>query len=180
MIRLKTILQEIAQQDIKFALTQIQQKKFRLLGAGDNGRVYEIDDTDLVFKITSEPAEYEIATKIVNRAATFSTFIPIFYVDGKNMYIMNNADELPGTTRMDIDRYMQDYKAYARSEGGEVSVFDFLQVCDRTAYSQIVINFLDALQADIRKLNIADIELELDFNTGNIMTWNGSLVMVDW
>jgi hypothetical protein len=43
-----------------------------------------------------------------------------------------------------------------------------------------LINFLRALQADIRKMNILDFELDLDFKTDNIMIWNGNLVMIDW
>jgi hypothetical protein len=180
MIQLKRILLEASRDDIEFALQQIRNNQFRLLGAGDNGRVYEIDNTDLVFKITSEPAEYQIATRILNRASQFTTFIPVFHVDGKNMYIMSNADRLPGNLRQSIDRYMEDFKQYARETGGEVSVFDFLAVCDRARYSAIVLNFLDAVFADLQKLNIADIELELDFNSDNVMLWNGSMVMVDW
>ena len=41
-------------------------------------------------------------------------------------------------------------------------------------------NFLNALQADIAKLNIPEFELDLDFRSDNIMMWNGKMVMVDW
>ena len=63
MIRLKHILLEIAKPDINRILSKIQQNQFRLFGQGDNGRVYEIDGEDFLFKLTDEPAEYEVASK---------------------------------------------------------------------------------------------------------------------
>ena len=54
MIRLKQILLELSSSDLKRCLDKIQKKQFRLLGQGDNGRVYEIDGEDKVFKITKE------------------------------------------------------------------------------------------------------------------------------
>ena len=55
MIRLKQLLFEMTDADIKRCLDKIKNKQFRLIGAGDNGRVYEIDDEDKTFKITKDP-----------------------------------------------------------------------------------------------------------------------------
>jgi hypothetical protein len=41
-------------------------------------------------------------------------------------------------------------------------------------------NFLNALQADVEKLNIPEFDLDLDFRTDNIMIYNGKMVMIDW
>ena len=43
-----------------------------------------------------------------------------------------------------------------------------------------ILNFIEALQADVEKLNIPEFDLDLDFKSDNIMMWNGRLVMVDW
>jgi len=67
MIRLKHLLQEMTESDVDRCLTKIKNKQFKLIGAGDNGRVYEIDGEDKVFKITKEQDEYAVAQKIVNR-----------------------------------------------------------------------------------------------------------------
>lgn len=178
MIRLKQILQEISNSDIQRCLKKIQNNSFRLIGAGDNGRVYEIDDEDKVFKITKEQDEYEVAKRIVNRSDEFSTFIPIYYVDGKNMYIMANASELPVRTKTSIDNFMRDYAVFARENGGEVSIFDF--VVETDTIDAVVDNFLNSLQTDIEKLDIPEFDLDLDFRSDNVMIWNGNLVLVDW
>lgn len=180
MILLKHIINEISNSDLNFALDQIRRDNFKFLGSGDNGRVYEINNTDLVFKITSEPAEFDIAKQITGKSSVFTTFIPVYYHDNKNMYIMNNASELTASLRMSINQFIDAFKSYAREVGGEVSIFEFLHVCDRSLFSSVVLNFFDAVQSDINKLNIPDIALELDVNVDNIMLWNGSLVMVDW
>jgi hypothetical protein len=44
----------------------------------------------------------------------------------------------------------------------------------------MIINFIEALRSDIEKLNITDLDLDLDFKSDNIMIWNGNMVMVDW
>ena len=91
MIRLKSLL-EIVDTDLKRLLDKIKNKQFRFIGAGDNGRVYEIDGEDRCFKITQERDEFDVATVIVGRWSEFTTFIPIYYVDKKqHMYIMANA-----------------------------------------------------------------------------------------
>lgn len=178
MIRLKQLLKEMSERDLDRCLEKIRNKQFRFIGAGDNGRVYEIDGEDKVFKITQERDEYEVADIIVNRYNEFTTFIPVYYVDGKNMYIMANASELPVRIKKLLDMFMQDFSLYARDEGGEVSVFDFVAETDNL--DPMIDNFLNALQADVSKLDIPEFELDIDFRSENIMMWNGKMVMVDW
>jgi hypothetical protein len=178
MIRLKNLLKELSQSDIQRCLDKIQNKQFRLIGAGDNGRVYEIDGEDKTFKITQERDEYKVANIIVNRYTEFTTFIPVYYVDGKNMYIMANASELPDRLRKVIDMFMDDFYSFARERGGEVSIFDFIQETD--TIDPLMDNFLTALQSDVEKLNIKEFDLDLDFRSDNIMLWNDKMVMVDW
>lgn len=168
----------MSERDIDRCLDKIKNKQFRLIGAGDNGRVYEIDGEDKTFKITQERDEYEVADIIVNRYNEFTTFIPVYYVDGKNMYIMANASELPIRIKKSIDMFMQDFASFARDEGGEVSVFDFIDETDNL--DPMLDNFLNALQSDVNKLNIPEFELDIDFRSDNIMMWNGKMVMVDW
>jgi len=178
MIRLKQLLFEMTDAEITRCLDKIKNKQFKLIGAGDNGRVYEIDGEDKTFKITKERDEYEVADRIVDRYSEFTTFIPVYYVDGKNMYIMANASELPIRIKKSIDLFMQDYAVYARDEGGEVSIFDFIQETD--SIDPMIDNFLNALKMDIDKLNISEFDLDLDFKSDNIMMWDGNMVMVDW
>ena len=178
MISLKQLLREMSENDLNRCLDKIRNKQFRLIGAGDNGRVYEIDGEDKAFKVTKEQDEYEVADIIVNRYNDFTTFIPVYYVDGKNMYIMANASELPIRIKKSIDMFMQDFASFARDEGGEVSVFDFIDETDNL--DPMLDNFLNALQSDVNKLNIPEFELDIDFRLENIMMWNGKMVMVDW
>ena len=178
MILLKQLLNEMSDRDINRCLDKIKNKQFRLIGAGDNGRVYEIDGEDKVFKITQERDEYEVADIIVNRYNEFTTFIPVYYVDGKNMYIMANASELPIRIKKSIDMFMQDFALFAQNEGGEVSIFDFIAETDNI--DPMLDNFLNALQSDVEKLNIPEFELDIDFRSENIMLYSGKMVMVDW
>ena len=178
MIRLKHLLREMSDSDIRRCLDKIQNKQFKLIAQGDNGRVYEINDEDKVFKITKEQDEYEVARNIVNRYTEFTTFIPVYYVDGKNMYIMANAEQLPVRMKREIDLFMQDFAVYARGEGGEVSIFEFTAQAD--SVNKQLNNFLNALQQDVEKLAIPEFELDLDFRSDNVMIWNGKLVLVDW
>ena len=164
--------------DIRRCLDKIQNKQFKLIAQGDNGRVYEINDEDKVFKITKEQDEYEVARNIVNRYTEFTTFIPVYYVDGKNMYIMANAEQLPVRMKREIDLFMQDFAVYARGEGGEVSIFDFLDETD--SIDPRLDNFLNALKTDVNRVGIPEFDLDLDFRSDNVMTWNGNLVLVDW
>jgi hypothetical protein len=178
MIRLKNLLKELSESDIQRCLDKIQNKQFRLIGAGDNGRVYEIDGEDKTFKITKEQDEYKVAAIIVNRYIEFTTFIPVYYVDGKNMYIMANASKLPDRIRKMIDMFMDDFYLFAQERGGEVSIFDFTKETDNI--DPVIDNFLNALQLDVEKLNIKEFDLDLDFRSDNIMIWNNKLVMIDW
>jgi hypothetical protein len=178
MISLKKILRELSESDTQRCLSKIQQKQFRLIGAGDNGRVYAIDGEDKVFKITKEQDEYEVATIIVDRYTEFTTFIPVYYVDGKNMYIMANASEISLQMKKEIDLFLKEFAVFARNEGGEVSIFDFLRNND--AFNPKLINFLTTLKTDIDKLQIPEFELDLDFRSDNVMIWNGNMVLVDW
>ena len=178
MIRLKHLLREMSDSDIRRCLDKIQNKQFKLIAQGDNGRVYEINDEDKVFKITKEQDEYEVARNIVNRYTEFTTFIPVYYVDGKNMYIMANAEQLPVRMKREIDLFMQDFAVYARGEGGEVSIFDFLDETD--SIDPRLDNFLNALKTDVNRVGIPEFDLDLDFRSDNVMTWNGNLVLVDW
>ena len=164
--------------DIRRCLDKIQNKQFKLIAQGDNGRVYEINDEDKVFKITKEQDEYEVARNIVNRYTEFTTFIPVYYVDGKNMYIMANAEQLPVRMKREIDLFMQDFAVYARGEGGEVSIFDFLDETD--SIDPRLDNFLNALKTDVNRIGIPEFDLDLDFRYDNVMMWNGNLVLVDW
>lgn len=178
MIRLKHLLCEMSEKDLNRCLDKIRNKQFRFIAAGDNGRVYEIDGEDKTFKITKEQDEYEVADIIVNRYNEFTTFIPVYYVDGKNMYIMANASELPIRIKKSIDMFMQDFASFARDEGGEVSIFDFISETD--SLDPMLDNFLNALYEDVKKLNIPEFDLDIDFRSENIMMWNGKMVMVDW
>ena len=180
MIRLKSLL-EIVDTDLKRLLDKIKNKQFRFIGAGDNGRVYEIDGEDRCFKITQERDEFDVATIIVGRWSEFTTFIPIYYVDKKqHMYIMANAEALPQADKIMIDKFMNKFAQYARAEGGEVTIFEFLDNDGARNVNQKLVNFLRALQQDINKTGIEDLDLDLDFNSSNIMLWDGNMVMVDW
>ena len=166
--------------DIKRCLDKIKNKQFKLIGAGDNGRVYEIDGEDKAFKITKERDEYAVAEKLVNQYSKYTTFIPVYYVNGNDMYIMANASELSGTDKVKINRFIIEYKNYAREQGGEVSIFDYLDADGGRDIDVQLVNFLRALQRDIQKTGISDLDLDLDFKTDNVMIWNNKLVMIDW
>jgi hypothetical protein len=180
MIRLKHLLVEIESRDLAELLNKIKSKQFRLFGQGDNGRVYEIDDTDLVFKITDETAEYEVAEVIVGRAQEFSTFIPVHYVNGKNMYIMSKANALSSQQQSDIQNFINNFKQFAQEQGGEVSIFDYLDSDGARNTNETLVNFLRALQRDIQKTGISDLDLDLDFKPDNVMVWQGKMVLIDW
>lgn len=180
MIRLKQILNEITESDLNRLLQKIKTKQFKLFGQGDNGRVYEIDGEDKLFKITTETEEYRVAEVLVGRNTQFSTFIPVYYVDGHNMYIMAKASKLSRQQQLNIDQFISRYKDFALQQGGEVSIFDYLDADGGRDSNVNLVNFLRALQQDIRKTGVEDLDLDLDFKTDNIMIWNGNLVMIDW
>jgi hypothetical protein len=69
---------------------------------------------------------------------------------------------------------------YAYEQGGEVSIFNFVDQSRLKQIDPMIINFIEALRSDIEKLNITDLDLDLDFKSDNIMIWNGNMVMVDW
>ncbi len=181
MIRLKNILLELKDEDIQRLLSKINNNEYRFFDQGDNGRVYEIDGEDKLFKITNESDEFDVATVIVGRASEFSTFIPIYYVDDvKQLYIMSKASSLNNNDVNNIDSFMNSYKEYAREIGGEASVFDYINADGARDVDPELISFLRALQRDIDKMGIMDLDLDLDFKTDNIMRWQGRLVLIDW
>jgi hypothetical protein len=178
MIRLKSLIKEITDADLNRILQKIRTKQFKLFGQGDNGRVYEISGEDKLFKITTEQEEYRVAERILDNYSNFTTFIPVYYVDGKNMYIMAKATDISQQQKNAINQFIDDYKNYAREQGGEVSIFDFTKVTDNI--DPILDNFLNSLESDVNKLNIPEFDLDLDFKSDNIMIWNGNMVMIDW
>jgi hypothetical protein len=186
MIRLKNLLREITDTDLKQLFQKINNNEFKFIGHGDNGRVYEFEGEDKVFKVTTSLDELDVAKKIQNKFTQYSTFIPVYWVGevpnskiSDEVIIMANANTLPSEIKRKIDDFVDSYKSYLYDEGGESSVFDFLESSDITIDPQIK-NFLDALRNDVQKLNITDLDLDLDFKSDNIMLWNGKLIMVDW
>lgn len=180
MIRMSHILREAFDSEIEVLLDKIKQKQFKFFNKGDNGRIYEIEGTDYLFKITTELDEYRVASVIVGRHSEFSTFIPVYYVDGKRMYIMNKASELPGTMRQQLSQFFNSYKQWQRETLGEHSVFEFAKTEVVNDTDIKIINFINALEADVQKTGIPEFELDIDFRPDNIMSWNGNLVMIDW
>jgi hypothetical protein len=180
MIRLKSLL-EIVDDELKRLLDKIKNKQFRFIGSGDNGRVYEIDGEDRCFKITQERDEFEVAKVIVGRWSEFTTFIPVYYVDEKqHMYIMANAEPVTNSVKNMIDKFLQDFTQYARGIGGEVSIFEFLDNDGARNTDPKLVNFLRALQQDVQRTGIEEFDLDLDFNSDNVMMWNNKIVLVDW
>lgn len=181
MIRLKQLLRELSEKEIDRLLNKIKNKEFRFIGSGDNARVYEIDGEDKVFKVTTERDEYEVAKIITGRWNEFTTFIPVYYVNDKeHMFIMANAELLPDSIKKTVDQFMKRYGDFARSEGGEVSIFDFLDADGARDTDIKLVNYLRALQQDVQKTGIAEFDLDLDFSSDNLMMWNGKIVLVDW
>ena len=76
--------------------------------------------------------------------------------------------------------FVNSYKEYAMQLGGEVSVFDYIDADGARDIDPELISFLRALQRDINKMGIMDLDLDLDFKTDNIMRWQGRLVLIDW
>jgi hypothetical protein len=180
MIRLKSLILEMTNTDLKRILQKIRDNQFSLFGQGDNGRVYEIQGEDKLFKITTESEEYRVAEQLVDNYSKYTTFIPVYYTDGNNMYIMAKASELSENQKSKINQFIVNYKNYAREQGGEVSIFDYLDADGARDIDMQVVNFLRALQRDIQKIDIDDLDLDLDFKTDNIMLWNDKMVMIDW
>ena len=181
MIRLKQLLRELSENEIDRLLDKIKTKQFRLIAGGDNGRVYEIDGEDKCFKVTTERDEFEVAKVITGRWNEFTTFIPVYYVnDREHMFIVANAETLPESDKQMIDNFLEKYKKFAYQEGGEVSIFDYLDAAGARNTDIKLVNYLRALQRDVQKTGIAEFDLDLDFSSDNMMLWNGKLVLVDW
>jgi hypothetical protein len=180
MIRLKHILTEISDQEKNELVNKINQKQFTFFDKGDNGRIYSIDGEDKLFKITTELEEYKVADTIVGKQDLYTTFIPVHYVNGKNMYIMSKAEPLTANETNEINNFLNGFKQYAREQGGEVSIFDYLDADGGRDNDEQLVNFLRALQQDIQRIDIQDLELDLDFKADNVMRWNNNLVMIDW
>ena len=188
MIKLKQILSEMTDAEIRRIGKKIEAQDFRYVGAGDNARVYKFNNEDLVFKLTTSTDEIEVARQIQNKISDYSTFIPVYYVGDlygsrakyTDVIVMANAEKLSANLKQSIDRIVEKYKAYAYEQGGEVSIFDFVDQSRLKRIDPMIINFIEALRSDIKKLNITDLDLDLDFKSDNIMIWNGNMVMVDW
>lgn len=178
MIRLKQLLREISDTDLARCLNKIKNNEFKIIGAGDNGRVYEIEGEDKVFKITKERDEYQVAERIVNKYSDYTTFIPIHYVNGSDMFIMANANPLSRGMKMEIDEFMKKFAVFARERGGEVSIFEFAS--QTPIPNKFLRNFINSLRRDVNKIAIPEFDLDLDFRSDNVMIWNGKLVLVDW
>tara|TARA_R100001509_G_scaffold136499_1_gene90351 strand:+ start:60 stop:599 length:540 start_codon:yes stop_codon:yes gene_type:complete len=179
-MQLKRLLLEISEEESKILTDKIQNKEFKFFDKGDNGRIYSIDGEDKLFKITTESEEYKVADIIVGKYTQFTTFIPVHYVNGKNMYIMSKASDLPMGLKSDINMFLNGYKQFARQQGGEVSIFDYLDADGARNVNEILVNFLRALQQDIQSIGLPDLDLDLDFKSDNVMMWNNNLVMIDW
>ena len=181
MIRLKQLLRELSEKEIDRLLDKIKNKQFRFIGSGDNARVYEIDGEDKVFKVTTERDEYEVAKVIAGRWNEFTTFIPVYYVnEEQSMYIMANAEPISSSTRAMIERFLRDFTQYAREQGGEVSIFEYLDNDGARNTDPKLVNFLRALQQDVERTGIVEFDLDLDFNADNVMMWDNKIVLVDW
>ena len=188
MIRLKRLLNEMTDAEIRRLGKRIEAQDFRYVGAGDNARVYKFNNQDLVFKLTTSTDEIEVARQIQNKISEYSTFIPVYYVGDlygsqtkyTDVIVMANAEKLSANLKRSIDRMVAQYKTYAYEQGGEVSIFDFIDQSVLKQIDPMIINFIEALRSDIEKLNITDLDLDLDFKSDNIMIWNGNMVMVDW
>ena len=181
MIRLTHILNEISEDESKRLIDKIKNKDFTFFARGDNGKVYQLNGEDLLFKVTSEPDETAVADVIVGRYGEFNAFIPVHYSDSsRKMYIMNKADELNSNTRQQIENFYENYKEFARQQGGETSIFDYLNADGARNIDPKLASFLRALEQQVKKTGIGDFDLSLDFKPDNIMSWNGNLVMIDW
>ena len=181
MIRLKNILNEISNEEADLLLKKIQNQEYSFLAKGDNGKVYTINGEDLLFKITTEPEEKAVANVIVGRSAEFNAFIPVHYSDqNTSMYIMNKADSLSPAEANELNKFNENFKNFARQNGPDVTIFDYLNTEETRNYSTTLINFLRALEQQVRKTNIGDLDQSIDFKPDNVMKWNGNLVMIDW
>lgn len=180
MIHFSKILQEISTDNINSLLDKIKNKQFKFFDKGANGRVYEINETDYLFKITTEIEEYRVAEIISNKYNIFNCFIPVYYVDGQRMYIMSKATPLPSQVSQNLELFYTQFKNWRREVGGEKSVFEFIRTDNVVDIDSRIINFVNALQQNVQRIGISEFDLDIDFRPSNIMQWNGNLVMIDW
>ena len=96
------------------------------------------------------------------------------------MYILSRAENLSEREKSELQLFYNNFKQYMRKEGPNATIFDYLNTEEIRQYSTILINFLRALEQQVRKTNIGDLDQTLDFKPDNIMKWNGNLVMIDW
>jgi hypothetical protein len=82
--------------------------------------------------------------------------------------------------RQQLDQFFDAYKRWQRETGGEQSVFEFSKTDVVADTDMKIINFVNALESDVQKTGVPEFNLDIDFRTDNIMTWNGNLVMIDW
>ena len=68
----------------------------------------------------------------------------------------------------------------SHDQGGEVSIFDYLDAEGGRDHDQELVTFIRAIQQEIKKMGIIDLDLDLDFKTDNVMRWQGRLVLIDW
>ena len=182
MIRLKTLLEQVSNEDlVKQLLDKIKSKEFERIGAGDNGVVYKIQGTDYVFKITRERAEFDVASVILGRDSEFSCFVPVLYVnETEKMYIMRNANPLPEQYKSEIDRFYAGYTKFALEMDNEVSIFDYLDAEGARNTNKVLVDFLRRLQQQIIRTGIVEFDLDLDFKSDNVMLYQSKMVLVDW
>jgi len=93
---------------------------------------------------------------------------------------MSKAESLTANETNEINNFLNGFKQYARQEGGEVSIFDYLDADGARDNAEQIVNFLRALQQDVKRIGIPDLDLDLDFKADNVMRWNGNMVMIDW
>ena len=96
------------------------------------------------------------------------------------MYIMSRAEPISTNQVNEIENFLNGFKKYALEQGGEVSIFEYLNADGARENDEQLVNFLRALQQDIQKIGLPDLDLDLDFKSDNVMKWNGNLVMIDW
>ena len=96
------------------------------------------------------------------------------------MYIMSKAELLSVNEINEINNFINGFKSYAREQGGEVSIFEYLDAEGARDNSEQIVNFLRALEQNVKQTGLPDLDLDLDFKADNIMRWNGNLVMIDW
>ena len=180
LIKLQHIIKEISDQEADRLLSKVRNKEFQFFNSGDNGKVYSLNGEDLLMKITNEPDEIAVADTIVGQMEKYNAFIPVVYTDNKKMYIMKKADQLSRDMLNKITLFYEGYKNYARQQGIETSIFDYLNNDGARDLDSKLANFLRALEQQVKDMGIGDLDLSLDFKPDNIMNWNGNIVMIDW